>query len=170
MAIDGCKHSFAELAGNVLPGYMAELRRCIANPVALSEFAVEGVGVRTLLARLRLDTDVSGCYVLLEAGRQIYVGISRGVLQRLRQHVRGTTHFDASLAYRIATARQPHNQTRSAAMADAAFHARFRVAQTYLRGLQAAFVEIDNPVELYLFEAFAAMELDTCDGNTFATH
>jgi hypothetical protein len=170
MAIDGCKHSFGELAGSVLPGYMGELRRQMANPIGLSEFAVEGIGVSSLLVRLRLSADFSGCYVLLDAGRPNYVGISRGVLQRLRQHVRGTTHFDASLAYRMATARQPHNQTRSAAMEDAAFHAAFREAQTYLRGLQVAFLEIDNPVELYLFEAFAAMEFDTCDWNTFATH
>jgi len=170
MAIDGCQHSFAELAADVLPSYMAELRRRIANPVPLSEFAVEGVGIRGLLGRLGLGSDFSGCYVLLEADRAIYVGISRAVLQRLRQHVRGTTHFDASLAYRIATSRQPHNRTRSAAMADAAFQAGFRQTQAHLRSLQVAFLEIANPLELYLFEAYAAMELDTCEWNTFETH
>ena len=170
MAIDGCQHSFGELASDVLPKYMAELRRRMANPFALSEFAVERIGVAALCGRFALATDFSGCYVLLETGRPIYVGISRVVLQRLRQHVRGTTHFDASLAYLIAASRQPHNQTRSGAMADATFRAGFREAQAYLRGLQVAFLEIANPLELYLFEAFAAMELDTCEWNTFETH
>jgi len=55
-------------------------------------------------------------------------------------------------------------------MADVAFQDGFREAQSYLKGLQVAFLEIDNPLELYLFEAFAAMELDTCDWNTFETH
>lgn len=170
MAIDGCQYSFGDLAAHVLPRYRAELRHRVANPIALSEFAVEGVGVGALLGRFRLAADFSGCYVLLEAARPIYVGISRGVLQRLRQHVRGTTPFDASLAYRIAASRQPHNLTRSAAMTEAAFQAGFREAQAYLRGLQVAFLEIANPLELYLFEAFAAMELDTCEWNSFETH
>lgn len=170
MVIDGCQHSFGELAANVLPRYMAELRRRMGNPLALSEFAADGIGVAALCGRLGVSKDFSGCYVLLDAGRPIYVGISRSVLQRLRQHVRGTSHFDASLAYRIAASRQPHNQTRSAAMADTVFQAGFREAQAYLRGLQVAFLEIDNPLELYLLEAFAAMELNTCDWNTFETH
>jgi len=170
MAIDGCQHSFGELAANVLPKYMAELRRRMAAPVALLVFATEGVGVSALSSRLGVRRDFSGCYVLIDAGRPVYVGISRSVLQRLRQHVRGRSHFDASLAYRIAVSRQPHNQTRSAAMADVAFQDGFREAQSYLKGLQVAFLEIDNPLELYLFEAFAAMELDTCDWNTFETH
>ena len=170
MAIDGCQHSFGELAANVLPRYMAELRRRLANPVALSEFAVEGFGLSALCRRFGVVSDFSGCYVMVETGRPIYVGISRTVFQRLRQHVRGTTHFDASLAYRMAACRQPHNQTRSAAMADEAFQACFREAQAYLRGLQVAFLEITNPLELYFFEAFAAMELDTSEWNTFETH
>jgi len=41
-------------------------------------------------------------------------------------------------------------------------------------GLATAFVEIANPLELYLFEAYCAMELstgsDTGAWNTFLTH
>ena len=31
-------------------------------------------------------------------------------------------------------------------------------------------IEIDNPVELYLFEVYAALELRTALHNTFRTH
>lgn len=170
MPIDNCKYSFAELAGVVLPRYMAELRNRMASPSSMADFAVDGVGVRTLLQRFHLEDDFSGCYVLMEGQRPVYVGISQGVLQRLRQHVRGTTHFDASLAYRIAASRRPHELTRSGAMADAEFQSHFLDSQQFLRTLNVAFIEIVNPLELYVFEAFAAMELDTCAWNTFETH
>jgi hypothetical protein len=139
-----------------------------AHPMA--DFARDGVGVRTLLQRLDLEDDFRGCYVLMDGDRAVYVGISQGVLQRLRQHVRGATHFDASLAYRMAAYEQPHRLTRSGAMAEPDFQGRFRDRQGYLRSLNVAFVEIENALELYLFEAFAAMELDTCEWNTFETH
>lgn len=60
--------------------------------------------------------------------------------------------------------------TRSAAMADEGFQAHFEAAQEYLRGLNVAFIEIANPLELYLFEAYCATELDTSEWNTFETH
>ena len=55
-------------------------------------------------------------------------------------------------------------------MAEKAFQSEFLNARNYIRGLDVAFVAVDNALVLYLFEAFAAMELDTCDWNTFETH
>ena len=60
--------------------------------------------------------------------------------------------------------------TRSSAMKDRKFLKHFNAAKRYIRGLGAAFIEIDNPLELYLFEACCAMELDTSKHNTFETH
>lgn len=170
MPIDGCIYTFAKLVGAVLPRYMKELRRRIAQPTPMSEFAIDGVGIATLLRQFNIPKDFEGCYVLIDGDRPIYVGISQTVFQRLLQHVRGTTHSDASLAYRIATAHRPHNLTRDAAMADGEFQRHFSEAQTYLRGLNVAFIEITNSLELYLFEAYCAMELDTSEWNTFETH
>jgi hypothetical protein len=59
---------------------------------------------------------------------------------------------------------------RSQVMEDPQFKAEFENAQAYLRELDAAFIEITNPLELYTFEAYAAMELDTNQWNTFRTH
>jgi hypothetical protein len=55
-------------------------------------------------------------------------------------------------------------------MKDQKFLEHFNAAKRYIRGLGAAFIEIDNPLELYLFEAYCAMELDTSKHNTFETH
>lgn len=55
-------------------------------------------------------------------------------------------------------------------MQDPAFQAHFSNARAYIAGLSVAFIEIINPLELYLFEAYCAMELDTAKWNTFETH
>jgi hypothetical protein len=55
-------------------------------------------------------------------------------------------------------------------MEDADFQAEFVKAQQYLRGLSVAFIEIDNPLELYVFEAYASMALETSEWNSFRTH
>jgi len=144
------------------------------KPRQMETFARRGIGVKSLLSEFGLPQDFSGCYVLLENDSPIYVGISRGVIGRLRQHVFGKTHFDASLAFRIAMKRHPDqtiaNLTRAEAMDDPLFGTSFEEAQTYLRSLQVAAVAIENPLELYVFEPYCAIELDTHQWNSFETH
>ena len=64
--------------------------------------------------------------------------------------------------------------TASQAMQDTEFQMRFQESRNYLMSLTTAFVEIANPLELYLFEPYCAMELrtgfDTGGWNTFLTH
>ncbi len=48
--------------------------------------------------------------------------------------------------------------------------AEFDAAQTRLRAMHVAFIKIQNDLEIYLFEAYCAMELDTSVWNTFRTH
>lgn len=174
MALHECPHTFQELAETVLPAHMARMRAALADPHQMSMFARPGVGPGTLVKELGMAKDVSGCYVLIETGKPIYVGISRGVIGRLRQHVFGKTHFDASLAFRVAIARHPDKTiarlTRSEAMQDPLFGSSFAEAQSYLRSLQVAFIAIENPLELYVFEPYCALELDTHQWNSFETH
>lgn len=170
MPIDACTSTFAEMAAIILPGDMARLRAALAAPVPMSSFCKQGFGVKSILSGLRRSSDFSGCYVLLREEKPFYVGISRTVVQRLRQHVTGNTHFDASLAYLMATDKTGHKMKRSDAMQDPAFRTAFDQAKSLLRDCSVAFIDIDNPLELYLFEAYCAMELDTCEWNTFRTH
>jgi hypothetical protein len=86
------------MAAIILPGDMARLRAALAAPIPMSLFCKKGFGVKSILSCLQRSGDFSGCYVLLREGTPFYVGISRTVVQRLRQHVTGNTHFDASLA------------------------------------------------------------------------
>lgn len=170
MHIDGCTHTFEDLAGRVLPGHLERLRAALQAAWPASAFAVPKTGPKSLAKRFGLEGDFSGCYTLLEDGRPVYVGISRGVLGRVRQHMLGSSHFDASLAYLIAQRRRPTKGKRSANMGNAAFRVAFDEAQVYLRGLNVAAVRIDNPLELHVFEAYAAMALGTSEWNSFRTH
>jgi hypothetical protein len=149
---------------------MERLKVALGHPQPASLFAAPTVGPRSLARNLGLQQDFSGCYVLLEGEVPKSVGISRKVISRLRQHLRGKTHFDASLAYAVAQRRYPTAGGRSVAMTDAAFQRAFRDAQVYLRALGVAHVDIENPLELYVFEAYAAMALRTFEWHTFRTH
>ena len=170
MAIDGCRHTFAGLVGRVLPGHLKRLRRAMRSPWRAANLARSGVGPKTFAKSVGFENDLSGCYVFMRGARPIYVGISRGVLARIRQHLRGRSHFDASLAYSMAQDKQPTPGKRSDAMNRPRFQRAFREAQRDLRRLNVAAVVIENPLELYLFEAFAAMKLKTSKWNTFRTH
>ena len=169
MYIDGCEHTFAHLTNIVLPAHLARLRADLPQARPASTFAEDGNGPATIARRLGRSGDFRGCYVLVDNTRPIYVGISRKVLSRLRQHVRGQTHFDASLAYAVAQRRRPTNGHRTV-MTKPEFRAEFETARNYLRGRLVSFVDIENPLELYLFEPFAAMDLGTHEWNTFRTH
>lgn len=174
MSIHDCPHTFEELARVVLPAHMTRMRLALRATEPMSAFSEKGVGARSLLVAKQLEKDFSGCYVLVEGSKPIYVGISRGVIGRLRQHVYGKTHFDASLAFRIAMERHPvktiAKRTRSEAMRDPLFGTSFSEALAYIKTLHVAYIEVKNPLELYVFEPYCAIELDTHQWNSFATH
>lgn len=172
--MDDCGHTFDVLVAAVLPGYLEALRASMKKPASMSEFDVLGNGPVTLAKGHGFAKDIPGAYVLLEDGRPIYVGISRHVFERLREHVRPGDHLTATLAYRIACQKHPHHTTAAEAMKNPDFRAAFLEAQQYLQGLDAAFVEIQNALERYVFEAYCALEfrtgLDDGGWNTFETH
>lgn len=168
--VDGCSFTFTQVATDVLPAHMAELRRAMAAPRPMLDFAQKGIGVQTLLREVGRDADFPGCYAMLDSGRPFYVGISRKVFARLRQHVLADTHNSATLAYRMATVWTGHAMRRSEAMADPDFKREFDRAREKIRSLDVAYVEIDNPLVLHVFETYAALELGTGEWNTFETH
>jgi hypothetical protein len=70
----------------------------------------------------------------------------------------------------MASEAYPHELKRDQAMRDDQFREVFLAIQFRLREMGVAFVQIDNDLELYLFEVYAAMKLDTAQWNTFRTH
>ena len=170
MKVDDCAYTFEELAASVLPGHMRQLRDRLAHPWQAARFAEPGRGPQAIAREFGREADFKGCYVFLQRTQPIYVGISRTVLARVRQHLLGTTHFDASLAYLMAQRRVPNRGSRDQAMADPSFLDAFAAEQQSLRACSVAAVNIENAVERYMFEVYAAMELGTGDWNTLETH
>lgn len=170
MPIDNCAHTFQELAATVLPSHLERLIAAIQTPIPASTFVGFKSASSEALSKVNRNTDFPGCYVFIDQERPIYVGISRGVIKRLVQHLNFESHYTASLVYRMATEDYPHEMKRDQAMKDDQFRSVFLSAQGRLRQTSIAFVEIGNDLELYLFEVMAAMHLDTDTWNTFRTH
>lgn len=170
MPIDNCEFSFKELADSRLPYDMKKMSAAMRAPHSMSLFAERGLGKNLVLKHLSLPHDFQGCYVLLDESRPVYVGISRSVIQRLIQHVKGKTHFDASLAYRMAAFNYSHDMSRGEAMKNPDFLQFFTEARQRLAAMKVAFVEIKTDLELYLFEVYCSMVLDTAQWNSFKTH
>jgi hypothetical protein len=170
MVIDNYGHSIEHLLNVDLPRYLTLLEHNIENPISMSRFNRYGVGVATLVSELGIENDFPGCYILIDGDTPTYVGISKKILNRLRQHVRGNTHFNASLAYRMASANRPHDFTRQKAMNDIKFKKEFNNAKDRIGNFKVAYVKIENPLVLYFFEPYCAMRFRTGKWNTFETH
>ncbi len=169
MAIHNCTYTFSEMSRHVLPEYMTTLRLKMKDTVPAMKFCERGVGYKTLLKVECSNQDFSGCYVFIEQGKPLYVGISQTVIQRLRTHVNARNHFDSSLVYAIANKIQPIQAYRKTP-SDERYVSTFTKARDRLRNCNVAYITIENPLVLYIFEAYAAMELDTSEWNSFITH
>jgi hypothetical protein len=170
MPIDNCTHTFEALASTVLPSHLEKLEAALKNPMPASTFVGFKSASKVALSKVGRSTDFPGCYVFSDQGKPVYVGISRGVVKRLVQHLNFESHYTASLAYKMASEDFPHEMKRDQAMKDDQFREVFLSAQGRLRQMTVAFVEINNDLELYVFEVFASMKLDTGTWNTFRTH
>jgi hypothetical protein len=114
---------------------------------------------------------------LLSEEHPIYVGQTRNLLQRLRQHGGVSSRENqASLAFNIArreAAGHPsfnNHLTRRELEADPAFAQLFREARARVARMQVRYVEIDDPELRTVFEVYAAVAFGTTEHNRFETH
>ena len=128
MIIDACRHSFSTLSTRVLPKQMAELEAALGTALPASEFIRPGMGIKRIAESLGRAEDFRGCYVFVDGTRPFYVGISKKVIERVRQHLRGRTHFEATLAYRMAE-RGTAKRTRAVNMSDPRFLGTIRTSE-----------------------------------------
>jgi predicted GIY-YIG superfamily endonuclease len=117
------------------------------------------------------QTDFKGLYVFLSEDKPFYVGISKNVIQRINQHIKGHNHNSASLAYSIGLInyefREKKKHQGSREKLD--FKTYVKPVQEMLIKQKIALFHIDNDDELYLFEVFCSMRLQT-NLNKFKTH
>lgn len=153
------------------------------NSVAIETYFGEGVGKVTALELLLRDgivkkdwlkeneKDFKGLYVFSHKKNAFYVGISRGVIKRILQHIKGKSHNTSTLAYKIGILKynnennKPYNKTRT----ELNFENYVEPFKEFLSKQNIAFISIENDEELALFEIFCSMKLKT-KFNTFETH
>lgn len=115
--------------------------------------------------------DFKGVYIFIHNSTPFYVGISRKVIGRICQHIKGHTHNSASLAYKIALINyefqygKPYKGERK----DLNFKEYVVPIQQFLLKQKLAFLPIENDEELFLFELYCSMKLGTWL-NDFETH
>ncbi|MBP8778122.1 MAG: GIY-YIG nuclease family protein [Alicycliphilus sp.] len=156
MPLHDCPYSFQELASDVLPGLMAKLRQHMEQPCS----------ALVVLNDAGVIPDVRGAYVWLVGTKPIYVGIANRLRRRIKDHL-CPDPSRANLAVRMAA--KHLGVPISKAKRHPGFTQAFLDAQSTLAQARIAFVEVPNPLVLYLFEPFCAMALDTSEFNRFDT-
>jgi hypothetical protein len=112
-----------------------------------------------------IDNKIKGIYLFSEKTanglKPVYIGISRNILQRLKQHCYGKSHYQASLEYRIQTTDQPNTKGRNEFKLD---EENRRVKHFYIN-----IIPIEDDYSLYFLEVAIAGLLNT-PWNHFKTH
>jgi hypothetical protein len=141
-----------------LEGLLREL--CAADPLRLSEvvkFPIRG-----------------GCYALVEKDKYLYVGISKNLRQRMRNHTSGRPE-QSVFAYKVAceiTGRKSDYTkagSKKVLIQIPEFAEAMKSTTQRVRQMDAKCIVIEDASQRYLFEFFAALSLDA-PYNDFNTH
>lgn len=120
----------------------------------------------------------SGVYMFSENGNNLYVGRTRNVRSRYRQHTRdGTGHNNAPFAFKLAreatgflkSTYKSDSTSRANLMLDELFKGAFDKALVRMRAMEFRFVEEDDPTRQCLLEIYVSV---VCGSpyNDFDTH
>ncbi|MEI9891180.1 MAG: hypothetical protein WDN45_11990 [Caulobacteraceae bacterium] len=105
-------------------------------------------------------------YVFLFNGEPVHVGRTRNLRQRLKGHVTNS-HYSASFAFKRARsdtgmkASYKKGEGRGALLENPIFAAAFAKALAEVRGMTVRHLVVNDPIDQYLLELYAALELDT---------
>jgi hypothetical protein len=141
-----------------LEGLLARL--CAAEPLSLLEMS-------------KFPTN-GGCYALIDEDEYLYVGISKNLKQRMRNHTSGRPEqsaFAYKLACELTGLKSDYTKTGSKKilMQNPEFAEAMKSTTERVRNMSAKCVTIEDPSQRYLFEFFAAVSLDA-RYNDFNTH
>jgi predicted GIY-YIG superfamily endonuclease len=116
----------------------------------------------------RTNNEIQGLYVFGECvdGKvvPVYIGISRAVFRRLRQHGWGKLHNEATFAYRMAATDLKHKTGRTT-LASTEIEKQQKIIKTY----KVAILQEEHDYDMYFMEVYFAGKLKT-PWNSFRTH
>lgn len=113
-------------------------------------------------------------YTFYMEAEPVHVGRTRNLRQRLRGHVT-SSHYSASFAFkraRGATGRKAtykKGEGRGDLLKEEVFAAAFDRALSEVRGMSVRYLVVENAIDQYLLELYAALELGT-SLSEFDTH
>lgn len=105
-------------------------------------------------------------YVFYHLDVPVHVGRSRNLRQRLRGHVTAS-HYSASFAFKRARtdtglkASYKKGEGRETLLANPLFAAAFDKALAEVKGMTVRYLVVEDPIDQYLLELYAALELET---------
>ena len=118
-----------------------------------------------------------GIYLFSEDARPVYVGQSRKLRSRIRQHVGANSdHYSASFAFLIArrdaaAAGVDVDRWRNTLVADPAFAEHFAAARAQVAAMDVQYISVPDPIARTMFEMLHPRSaLDTTEFNSFETH
>jgi predicted GIY-YIG superfamily endonuclease len=135
----------------------------------IEELFSKGKSEKTILKELKLlSIGFKGLYVFWEKEKAVYVGISKNVIRRLVQHIKGTTYHSSTFPIKILKM-DDENKYGKLGRKEFKSHILKPVQKNKIKKMKISFIPFDDDVELYLFEVYCAIELG-CRYNTFETH
>ena len=115
--------------------------------------------------------DFKGLYIFIYDSTPFYVGISKGVIGRICQHLKGKSHYTSTLAFKIGliTYEFQNGKQYSGQRKIFDFKTYVEPAKKFLMKQKVSLLHLENIEELALFEIFCSMKLGTWL-NDFETH
>lgn len=120
--------------------------------------------------------EAAGIYLFSELDHAIYVGQTRKLRQRLRNHTNPLgKNNQATFAFLIAKADAGKagvdvNMFREQLEANEDFLSHFEAAKLRVSEMDVRWINLADPIERSVFEIYAALALDTLVFNSFETH
>ena len=117
---------------------------------------------------IKTNNEIQGLYVFGACvdGKvePVYIGISRTVFRRLRQHGWGKLHNEATLAYRMAATEKEHDKTRASLDGS-----EIKKQQEVVKTFKVAILQEMRDYDMYFMEVYFAGKIKT-PWNSFRTH
>ena len=120
--------------------------------------------------------EAPGIYLFSELDHAIYVGQTRKLRQRLKNHTNPLgKNNQATFAFLVAKGEAEKSgvdvgQFRTKLEADQQFAGHFQAAKLRVSEMDVRFVKLAGPIERSVFEIYASLTLDTLLFNSFETH
>ena len=169
------KNTFNKIIREISRKY--EKSNPLNNCIEIKEYFGIGKGIKTtkdLLIKNNIiksnclvtnnkKVDFKGLYIICNENIPFYVGISKGVISRINQHIKGKSFNNSTLAYNIGLIQYEKNngQKYGGTRKELILKSKVEPVKNFLINQKVTFLPIENNEERYISEIFYSMKLQT---------